>query len=139
VSTILFVDDHHAFRTVFAEVLRNAGYTVLEAATAAEAAHVCGQYKGSIDVLIAEAVLLTTANGLAVLRRVEPSHPEIRVLFISEESADRMRQEGLLPDGTYFLQKPFESARLLGALRELLISERADPKATHSPEPKPDR
>jgi len=30
-STILFVDDHHAFRTVFGEVLRLKFYTVLEA------------------------------------------------------------------------------------------------------------
>ena len=34
-GTILFVDDHHAFRTVFGEVLRLKGYTVLEAGTTA--------------------------------------------------------------------------------------------------------
>jgi CheY-like chemotaxis protein len=34
---ILFVDDHHCARTVFAETLRSAGHFVLEAGTVAEA------------------------------------------------------------------------------------------------------
>src|SRR5215831_2507853 len=118
-STILFVDDHHAFRTVFAEILRNAGNTVLEAGTTDDAEHVLERHSGPIDLLIIEAVL-TTTNGSEIVQRIQPSHPEMRVLYISEESASSLTQEGLLPKRTHFLHKPFEAEHFMTALRDLV-------------------
>jgi len=118
VSTILFVDDHHAFRTVFAEILRNDGHTVLEAGTTADAEHILERHSGPIDLLIVEAVL-TTTNGLEVVQRIQPPHPEMRVLYVSEESAGSLTQERLLPKGARFLHKPFEAEQLMTALRGL--------------------
>jgi two-component system cell cycle sensor histidine kinase/response regulator CckA len=118
VSTILFVDDHHAFRTVFAEVLRTAGHTVLEAGTGAEAEHLIGRHSGVIDLLLAE-VLLTTTNGQEIARRLQPLHPEMRVLFISAQSGEALMQEGLLPRGAHFLREPFVADQLIATLEEL--------------------
>ena len=117
-STILFVDDHHAFRTVFGEILRVAGHTVLEAGTVADAQHLIEGHSGVIDFLIAEAVL-TTANGLEAAQRLKHAHRHARVLFISEESASSLRKEGLLPEGAPFLQKPFAAEALMSKLQHL--------------------
>jgi two-component system cell cycle sensor histidine kinase/response regulator CckA len=130
-STILFVDDHHTFRTVFAEVLRTAGHTVLEAGTVADAEQVVERHSGPIDVLLVEAIL-TTANGLDVVRRVQPSHPKARLFFISEESAEDLSHEGLLPKGALFLRKPFDASHLMAGLQELLAAKKTRPKATRS-------
>jgi CheY-like chemotaxis protein len=99
VSTILFVDDHHAFRTVFAEVLRTDGHTVLEEGTGAEAEHLIGRHSGMIDLLLAE-VLLTTTNGQEIARRLQPLHPKMRMLFISaQQSGEALSRKGCYPEG----------------------------------------
>ena len=119
VSTILFVDDHHAVRTVFAETLRSDGHMVLEAGTLADAEYLVERQPGAIDLLIVEAVL-TTTNGLEIAKRFQSAHPDVRVLFISEESAKSLSAKGLLPKGAHFLQKPFAAEDLIGRLQQLL-------------------
>jgi DNA-binding response OmpR family regulator len=118
VSTILFIDDYHSLRTVFAETLRSAGHMVLEAGTLPDAEYLLKRQPGAIDLLIVEAVL-TTANGVEVARRLQASHPEMQVLFVSEESGRTLTAEGLLPKGAHFLQKPFDTESLLGQLQQL--------------------
>jgi DNA-binding response OmpR family regulator len=119
VGAILFVDDHHAFRTVFAEILRSAGYTVLEAGTPSEAERLLERHGGKAGVLVVEAVLLMAANGLEIARRIQQSHPGMRTLFVSEEPAETLRREGLLPEEAHYLRKPFEARQFLEAVCEL--------------------
>ena len=78
-TTILLVDDHHAFRTVFGEVLRVKGYSVLEAGTIADVHHLVEHHAGAIDLLVVEAVL-TTTNGVEVAHRVRVRYPKLHVL-----------------------------------------------------------
>jgi CheY-like chemotaxis protein len=51
VKTIVFVDDHHAFRTVSGEVLRLKGYTVMEAGTTADVDDIVRHHSGPIDLV----------------------------------------------------------------------------------------
>jgi DNA-binding response OmpR family regulator len=118
VSTILFVDDHHALRSVFAEVLRTAGHTVLEAGTLTDAEHLVERQSSAIDLLVVEAVL-TTTDGLDIAQRLQPSIPEMQVLFISEQPAENLLEEGSLPEGAHFLRKPFAAEELTGKLKQL--------------------
>ena len=117
-ATILFVDDHHALRTVFAGTLRSAGYVVLEAGTLVDAEHLVEHMSGAIDLLIVE-VMLSTTNGLEVVRRFQPAEPKMQVLFISEQSAGSLSAEGLLTKGAHFLQKPFGAEDLITRLEQL--------------------
>jgi DNA-binding NtrC family response regulator len=130
-STILFVDDHHGFRTVFSEVLRTAGHSVLEAATVTDAEHLLGRQSGPVDVMLVEAVL-TAANGLDIVRRIQPTHPEMRLLFVSAESEADLAEKGLLPVGVPFLRKPFDAEQLMEALRKLSIARKATAKPGRS-------
>lgn len=106
--TILFVDDHHAYRTVFAEVLRNAGHNVLEAGALADAEHLMERHAGPIDLLLAEAIL-TSASGVKVAKRLQPGHPEMEMLFVSAVTAEELEREGLLPKSAHFLRKGFSA------------------------------
>lgn len=115
--TILFVDDHHSGRTVFAEVLRKADHTVLEAATLADAEHVVARHRGHIDLLIVEAVL-TTGNGREVAERIAATHPEVGVLYVSEQQPKDLWAEGLLPPAAPFLHKPFAADDLIRKLHD---------------------
>ena len=118
-ATILLVDDHHAFRTVFGEVLRLRGYTVLEAGTTADVHHIVEHHLGPIDLLVVEAVL-TTTNGVELARQLSARYVEIPVLYISEEPARELSRHSELPTGAPFLQKPFAAEDLCGKVEELL-------------------
>jgi len=123
VSTILFVDDHHALRTVFAEILRSAGHVVLEAGTKADAEHLVRLQPGAIDLLIVEAVL-TTTNGLEVAHRLQSIYPEMRVLFVCAQAVESLTEEGLLPKGAQFLRKPFGAEDLIAKLQQVAKARR---------------
>ncbi|HLH16731.1 MAG TPA: response regulator [Bryobacteraceae bacterium] len=118
-STILYADDHHALRSVFAETLRTAGHTVLEAGTLADAEHLIERHRGeTIDVLITEAVL-TTTNGAEVAHRLHRLYPKMQVLYTSDEPARNLLAEGLLPNNAPFLQKPFDAEDLIAKVEQL--------------------
>ena len=123
-STILFVDDHHAFRTVLSEVLRNAGHTVLEAATALDAERVAEHHSEPLDLLIVEAVL-TTMNGLHVVKRLHSRYPELPVLVISEQPEDKLRSSSLLPEGSRFLSKYAGAQQLTLTAQEMTAASAA--------------
>ena len=118
-GTIFFVDDHHAFRTVFAEILRLKGYTVFEAATPDDVHRLLERHSGSLDLLLIEAVL-TTTNGVAVARQLSSRYPAVGVLYISEERASDLIVHRELPVDAPFLQKPFDAETLYGKVEEFL-------------------
>jgi len=121
VNTILFVDDHRASRTVFGEVLRLKGYTVMEAGTTTDVDHIVKHHSGPIDLLVVEAVLSTT-NGIEVAHRLHARYPELRVLYISEEHAQELSAHRRLPASAAFLQKPFEAEDLCSKVQQSLCT-----------------
>ena len=72
-----------------------------------------------IDVLIVE-VVLSTANGLEIVPRFQPAFPDMQVLSISEQSAESLSAEGLLPKGAHFLREPFGAEDLIRKLQGLI-------------------
>lgn len=119
--TILFVDDHHALRTVFAEILRNdRSHMVLEAGNLAESEHLLERYHCKVDLLLIEAVL-TTANGREVAHRLLAKCPEMRTLYVSEHRPEDLVKEGLLPEGAHFLRKPFAADQLEAKLEAMKV------------------
>ena len=118
-ATILLVDDHHAFRTVFGEVLRLKGYTVLEAGSATDVHHIVEHHSAPIDLLVVEAVL-TTTNGVEVAKHLSARYMGLPVLYISEECPSDLSKHRELPAGAPFLQKPFAAEDLCVKVEELL-------------------
>jgi DNA-binding NtrC family response regulator len=118
-GTILFVDDHHAFRTVMGEVLRLRGYTVLEGGTIADADHIVEHHSRPIDLLVVEAEL-TTTNGVEVVRHLASHYPQLPVLYISEKSARELMAYHELPAAAKFLRKPFDAEELCDQVQRLL-------------------
>jgi two-component system, cell cycle sensor histidine kinase and response regulator CckA len=119
VRTILLVDDHRAFRTVFGEVLRAEGYTVLEAGTVSDVDHLVQHHPGPIGLLVVEA-LLSTTNGVEVARRLQARYPQLQVLYMSEERPGELSVHHELPSGAPFLRKPFTAEELCEKVEELL-------------------
>ena len=112
--TILFADDAPDIRGLFCEILRRAGYSVLEAEDGAQALWIARGYRASIDLLITD-IAMPRMSGLALRRAFAESHPETPVLFISGNP-------GTTLVGDSFLAKPFTPAELMGKVKELLAS-----------------
>ena len=118
-ATLLLVDDEPALRHAVGEILRESGYTVLDAPSSHAALDLAREHPGAIDLLVTD-VVMPGLRGPELYQRILEIQPRIQVLFMSGYA------EGLpetqLPRGAAFLQKPFSFASLLQALRSLLAS-----------------
>ncbi|HET8967217.1 MAG TPA: response regulator [Candidatus Acidoferrum sp.] len=112
----MLVDDEAALRHALAEILRDSGYIVLEAASSQEALTIARNYPGAIELLVAD-VVMPGLRGPGLHQRVQAFQKRIQVLFMSGYA------EGLsghsASSGALFLQEPFRLASLLEALRTL--------------------
>ena len=72
-STILFVEDEHAWRAVFGEFLRNEGFTVLEASDITEAVDACREVSEPVDLAI-----IDVKSGMPLASRLAQRYPCMR-------------------------------------------------------------
>ena len=81
-TTVLVVEDEPAVRAMAARVLREQGYTVLEADNGADALEVLAAHHGPIDLLLAD-VVMPQMRGKTLAEHLLPHRPDLKVLFMS--------------------------------------------------------
>ncbi|KJB96613.1 hypothetical protein N826_32665 [Skermanella aerolata KACC 11604] len=111
-ATILVVDADENLRTLATQLLRDFGYTVIEAqnaGTAAALAHISER----LDLVITD-VALPGASGAELTGRLRLDRPNLPVLFIGCYEQDTG------PDGERLLRRPFGRAQLAEAVLERL-------------------
>jgi len=119
---ILLVEDEEMVRRYTANVLRQNGYEVVEAARSKEALEIFKRDKGNFDVILSD-VVLPDFNGLELVNELEKISPNLKVVFISGYSDERSRWELIVRRGYKFLQKPFYLKELLRAIKVLIVRE----------------
>ena len=108
-------------RSFTAEVLRQRGYTVIEAASGAEAIEVLEKREPPIHAMVTN-VIMPHMSGKELPEKASVLCPGLRVLFISGYTADSLGHHGILEDGIAFLKKPFSPSDLLRKLREVIAA-----------------
>jgi two-component system cell cycle sensor histidine kinase/response regulator CckA len=121
-ETVLLVEDAASVRHLAARVLRQLGYTVLEASDGVEALRVAGENLGAIDLLLTD-VVMPQLGGTALAERLRDMYPRLKVLFISGYTDQTIIHHSLLELGAAFLQKPFTPELLARKVREVLAAE----------------
>jgi PAS domain S-box-containing protein len=121
-ETILLAEDETAVRTLASRVLRERGYTVIEAADGVEALRAAQESDGAAINLLLTDMVMPRMGGGALAARIQELYPGIRVLFISGYTDSALIQHGQLADGMEFMHKPFSPADLARKVRELLDS-----------------
>ncbi|HLZ13244.1 MAG TPA: ATP-binding protein [Candidatus Acidoferrum sp.] len=113
-AAILLVDDEAALRHAVAEVLRQTGYTVLEAESSLGALALAQSHPGVISVLLTD-IVMPGLRGTDLAAKVRTVRPGIKVIYMSgyAEGISEMQ----VPDDAQYLQKPFRFATLLNLLR----------------------
>lgn len=117
-ETVLFVDDDQTVRTLVRRVLRQHGYTILEAGRGDEALDLARRHTATVHLLLTDMVL-PDINGLELARRISSLHPEAKLLLISGY-LDRDFGDFSLDEKIPFLPKPFTPAALEKMVREVL-------------------
>ncbi len=118
-ETVLLVEDEPSVRGLAARVLRKQGYNVLEAVNGGEALQIADTYSGKIDLLLTD-VVMPQIGGKELYDQLKPLRADLKVLFTSGYTETAIMQQGNLPPGVAFLQKPFSPIFLTHKVRELL-------------------
>ncbi len=118
-ETILLVEDEPSILRMTRMMLERKGYSVLAAATPAEAMEKAKIHSGAIDLLMTD-VVMPEMNGRDLADKITALYPGIRLLFMSGYTSNVIAHHGILDDGVAFIQKPFSMADLAEKLREVL-------------------
>ncbi|HEU0156739.1 MAG TPA: ATP-binding protein, partial [Stellaceae bacterium] len=123
-ATLMLVEDDDPVRIFSARALRNKGYHVIEAASAAQALDLLAGTGPPIDLLITD-VAMPQMDGPGLVREVRAIDPAIRVVFISGYAEDAFRQRLDSDRDIHFLAKPFSLKELASKVKEVIDSDPA--------------
>ena len=118
-STILLVEDDAVMRSLTAQLLREHGYTVVEADDGNSAlAHVQAHPEG-IDLLLTD-VVMKRMSGPELADRLHASRPDLKVIYMSGYTGQLMANREVLKPGVTLLEKPFTRHALLNTIHTAL-------------------
>jgi CheY-like chemotaxis protein len=112
---VLVVEDEILIRMALAEVLRDEGFVVLEAADADEALNVLGSPQ-HVDVILTDVNMPGSHDGLALGRRARGARPHVKVIVVS----GRGRPAAADDVADAFFAKPYDFAAMIDTLEGMI-------------------
>lgn len=112
---ILVVEDETFTRMDVVEILRAAGFDMVEAANADEAIQMLERNPG-IHLVFTDIDMPGSMNGLKLAAAVRDRWPPVRIIATSGHFKIQL---GDLPAGARFISKPYQPAQIISAIREL--------------------
>ncbi len=116
-ETILLVEDETEVRQLASRLLREHGYTVLEASHAQEALQIAQQHGNDVQVVISD-VVLPQIDGISLANQLQASLPHLRIILMSGYASHTSPHNRILPYP--ILQKPFTRQQLLAMIRQAI-------------------
>jgi two-component system, cell cycle sensor histidine kinase and response regulator CckA len=118
--TILLLDNEQIVRDIAAAALTKAGFTVLETVNANAAISRAASCAEEIALFIINHRLPEGLTGREVAEKILELRPNMQVLHISGYPERRLRIEGDITPGGFYLAKPFLPRQLVDKAREIL-------------------
>lgn len=117
--TVLLVEDDQGVRELISLLLTLQGHTVLEAGDGQQALRLASEYKGTIQLLMAD-VVMPGMDGFQLAAQLRARNSELRVLFMSGYTDDVVERHGSRRDEVQLLDKPFTLEVLNRKLQQVL-------------------
>lgn len=118
-QTVLLVEDEPVLRRKLTDYLNGIGYRVICAGDGDEAVKLC-EFSSEKPTLLVTDVGLPRMNGVQLGKVLRARMPDLRILYLSGYTDDAVLRNGILPAGSFYLQKPFALDALALKVRELL-------------------
>jgi two-component system cell cycle sensor histidine kinase/response regulator CckA len=122
-ETVLVVEDESSLRALVGQLLRDAGYRVIEAGTPDRALELVSEDEP--DLLVTD-VIMPGMSGGELAARLRAGHPTLRVLYMSGYTDDIVVRHGVEQGRIAFVEKPFNRATLLRSVRDELDRQPGD-------------
>ena len=119
-ETVLLVEDEPALLNVAAHVLREQGYTVLEATNGTDALRVSEDCADQEIHLLLTDVVMPLMGGKELADKLRLIRPGISVLFASGYTDDAIVSQDILEERTKFMQKPFTPSDLARKVKDTI-------------------
>lgn len=117
-ETVLLVEDDDRVRSASAEALAELGYTVIPAASGAEALALLDE-RDDIALLFTD-IVMPGMSGKKLADEAVQRRPGLRVVYTTGFTRNAIIHNGVLDRGVNFLAKPFTLEQLAAKLREVL-------------------
>ena len=104
-EVILVVEDDEKIRFLSVEILRDFGYTVVQAGDASQALAVLA-VQPRIDLLFTD-IVMPDMNGRQLADKARESRPDLKVLFTTGFTKNAVVHNGVLDTGVALISKPF--------------------------------
>jgi|GEM_PF-4636559 len=118
-GTILLVEDDENVRSMATQMLKILGYTVFPAASPQEALAICTEAARPIDCVVTD-VIMPGMSGRELVEKVSALRPGIRTLYMSGYTSDVIAHHGVLDEGVFFIQKPFDMNSIHKKIQEVM-------------------
>lgn len=115
---ILIVEDEVLIRMMIADELRRAGYCVIEAASAREAAEIVNSGNAEIALVFSDVRMPGSMDGVALAKLIRARRPSVKILLTSGHLGEVDRA-----DHDSFFSKPYEIAAVIERIKSLLDEE----------------
>lgn len=113
------IDDEAALRKLVGRMLERAGFEVLLAEDGREGIRHFEENRDRIDAVVLD-MIMPDLGGDRVFEALRARRGDLPVLVSSGYAADGKIEDLLSRDGVYFLEKPFQRARLVELLERAL-------------------
>jgi DNA-binding NtrC family response regulator len=128
---LLLIEDTPSLRLVYESILRQGGYEVHGAATAAAGLAAFGRLSPQVVLLD---LMLPDRDGLDLMRELIARSPGVSVIVITANGSINKAVEAMRLGAHEFLVKPLDESRVLGAIQNALAAARG--AAQSAPVPK---
>jgi two-component system cell cycle sensor histidine kinase/response regulator CckA len=121
-ATILLVEDEEALRQAMDRILRAAGFRVFLAAGADQAMGIFEANAGAIDLVLTD-IIMPGKSGTKMAAEFRKKKPGQKILFISGFTGEQPEGDALGNLGFRLLRKPYNTERLVAAIRDVLLKD----------------
>ena len=112
-TSILIVEDDVLTNEYLEFILEQAGYKVVSAASADEAAALL-EGRDDVQLIVIDINLPGTMNGLKLAAAVKARKPEMNIIIVTGYGAPQADE---IPPGSLFVPKPYDARKMIDAVR----------------------
>lgn len=116
-ARIMVVDDAAFMRMKCANLLTEHGHQVLEASSGAEAVRI---YQANKPDMVLLDITMPEMDGLTALKEIKKIDPNAMVAMVTAIGQQSIVMEALKAGAKDFLVKPFDSSRVIAAVKKMV-------------------